>query len=149
MAFSKTLRADEPMGEMNTTPLIDVMLVLLIMFVITIPVATHSLDFDQGGGVPPKAPTYTDRNLVRITPDNRILWNDAEVSDRQLAALLRQTRALPVEPEPQFRPDAAASYDTAAHTLSVIKASGVSKFGFVGNESFAEFGRAAAPPALH
>lgn len=95
---------DRPMAEMNTTPLIDVMLVLLIMFIMTIPIATHSLSIDVGAnrGDGELNPI---RNRIQIASDGRILWNDQSVSKAQLASLLQATRRLPVEPELQFEPD--------------------------------------------
>ena len=129
-----------PMGEINTTPLIDVMLVLLIMFVITIPAATHSVDIDVGPGSEcfdcPVDPVI---NRVVINRNDAVLWNATPVTQAQLARLLRDTRALPVEPELQFEPEADASYDASARTLATIKASGVTRFGFVGNERYRQF----------
>lgn len=133
--------APRPLADINTTPLIDVLLVLLVMLVITIPAATHSLDVDVATcgddcTVPPLDPL---RNRLVLDALNRTLWNGQIVNEGQLAAALTATRQLPVEPELQFAPDAAASYDAAAHTLRTVKASGVTKFGFVGNERFRTF----------
>lgn len=132
--------APAPMGAMNTTPLIDVLLVLLVMFIITIPVGTHSVDVDVG-----LAPECLDCpldpviNRVTIDTAGTVRWNTAAVSQPQLAALLAETRRLPVEPELQFEPEAGAAYDRAAQTLANITASGVTKFGFVGNERYRQF----------
>ena len=130
---------ERPMGEINTTPLIDVMLVLLIMFVITIPAATHSVDVDLPGDECFDCRTDATKNRVVIDTDDTVRWNGEPVSQGQLAALLQQTRALPVEPELQFEPEANASYDASARTLATIKASGVTRFGFVGNERYRQF----------
>jgi len=132
-----------PMMEMNTTPLIDVLLVLLIMFIITIPVATHSVDIDLPvpSTVPPTTPVDPIKNKLLLTPNGEILWNGNAVNQGQLVTLLSQTLAMPVEPELQFEPDANASYDLTAKVLNIIKGSGVTKFGFVGNERYREFGR--------
>lgn len=127
------------MAEMNTTPLIDVMLVLLIMFVITIPVATHSVDIDLPGDCADCPPTDPVRNKIVVDASDTILWNGEPVREGQLAALLRQTTQLPIEPELQFEPEAFASYETSARTMNVIKTSGVTKFGFVGNERYRNF----------
>ncbi|HEX7930665.1 MAG TPA: biopolymer transporter ExbD [Sphingomicrobium sp.] len=139
MAIASTDR--QPMAEMNTTPLIDVMLVLLIMFIITIPVATNSIEVDVGGNTS-SVHVETVRNKVAVTSDDRVLWNGQAVDIGQLAALLKQTRALPIEPELQFEPQAQASYALAARITQVIKASGVTKFGFVGNDRYETFGKA-------
>ena len=135
----------EPMMEMNTTPLIDVMLVLLIMFIITIPVATHATNIDLPAPTPPTniPPPKTDKNKVVIMPNSDILWNGTSVQPGQLLSLLQQTLKYPVEPELQYQPDPQAPYDTSARVLEIIKGSGVTKFGFVGNEQYSEFSKAA------
>lgn len=143
MTFAATRSPTQrPLSDINTTPLIDVLLVLLVMLVITIPAATHSLDVDVATcgddcALPPLEPL---RNRLVLDHMDRTLWNGQVVSDGQLVAALAATRQLAVEPELQFAPDPAASYDAAAHTLRTIKASGVTRFGFVGNERFRTFG---------
>jgi biopolymer transport protein ExbD len=141
MAMSGGNDDGSPMMEMNTTPLIDVMLVLLIMFIITIPVATHSVDIDLPAATPPTniPPPDTIKNKVVLTPDNQILFNGGAVTSGQLVSLLKQTLTYPVEPELQFQPDPQASYDLSAQVLNIIKGSKVTKFGFVGNEQYSEF----------
>ena len=132
-----------PMMEMNTTPLIDVMLVLLIMFIITIPVATHAVPIDLPAASPPTDQILDPvKNKLILTAGNEILWNGVPTSQGQLVALLSQTRALATEPELQFQPEEYASYELANQVLKVIKVSGVSKFGFVQNELYANFGKA-------
>jgi biopolymer transport protein ExbD len=145
MAMSGGKDDGEPMMEMNTTPLIDVMLVLLIMFIITIPVATHSVDIDLPSGQNPPSDAIVDtvKNKVVLTTDNKVLWNGETVNTGQLVTLLKDSMALPVEPELQFQPEADASYDLSARVMNIIKGSGVTKFGFVGNEQYSAFGKAA------
>ena len=145
MAMSAGKDDGEPMGEMNTTPLIDVMLVLLIMFIITIPVATHSVNIDLPSPPPPnmpKPPVDPIKNKVVLSPDNQILWNGTPIARSVLAANLKASRAMTPEPELQFEPDAQAGYELAANVLNIIKASEVTKFGFVGNERYATFNKA-------
>ncbi|GGD41828.1 ExbD/TolR family protein [Croceicoccus pelagius] len=139
MALS--LNADsQPMMEMNTTPLIDVMLVLLIMFIITIPIATHQVPIDlPGKSAPVIGPLSPVKNKVVLTSDDRILWNGTEVTREGLAATIDQSLLLNPEPELQFEPAEAASYDASAKVLRTIRQSGATKFGFVGNERFREF----------
>ena len=133
----------EPMMEMNTTPLIDVMLVLLIMFIITIPVATHAVPIDLPAASPPTDQILDPvKNKLILTAGNEILWNGAPTTQGQLVTLLAQTRTLATEPELQFQPEEYASYELADQVLKVIKISGVSKFGFVQNELYANFGKA-------
>jgi len=132
-----------PMMEMNTTPLIDVMLVLLIMFIITIPVATHSIDIDLPPPTPPEAPPPINpvKNKVSITPQGQITWNLNPVTGGELRSILGQTLTMNPEPELQFQPESEASYDLSAKVLDIIKVSKVTKFGFVGNEMYSEFSK--------
>ena len=144
MAMSGGKDDGAPMMEMNMTPLIDVLLVLLIMFIITIPVATHSVDIDlpQPNPNPPPVTVEPDKNKLVLTQDDRMLWNGEEINEGDLVNLLQQSLTIDPEPELQFEPEALASYDLSARVLNVIKASGVTKFGFVGNERYRTFGKA-------
>ena len=142
MAMSGGKDDGSPMMEMNTTPLIDVMLVLLIMFIITIPVATHSIDIDlpvPNQNPPPPNQIKPEVNKVVLTRDGKILWNGAELSGGELVRNLKITTTMNPEPELQFQPEQDASYDLSAKVLNIIKGSKVTKFGFVGNEQFSEF----------
>tara|TARA_R110002167_G_scaffold51993_2_gene150397 strand:- start:1004 stop:1432 length:429 start_codon:yes stop_codon:yes gene_type:complete len=133
-----------PMMEMNTTPLIDVMLCLLIMFIMSIPVATHSIDIDLPVATPPTdtpPPIDPVKNKVVLTANNEIMWNGTQIDGARLLTTLQSTTRMDPEPELQFQPEPQASYDLSAQVLQIIKASKVSKFGFVGNEQFAEFGK--------
>jgi len=145
MAMSGGKDDGSPMMEMNTTPLIDVMLVLLIMFIITIPVATHSTDIDlpvPNPNDPPPPPIKPIVNKVSVTRNGEILWNGSPLNGGQLVSNLRGSLSMNPEPELQFQPESEASYDMSAKVLQLIKASKVTKFGFVGNEQFFEFQRA-------
>jgi biopolymer transport protein ExbD len=132
----------EPMMDMNMTPLIDVLLVLLIMFIITIPVATHSVDIDlpQPSFNPPPLVEPTKNKLV-LTPDDQILWNGTPIDQGQLVAALQQSTQMNPEPELQFEPESQAGYDLSAKVLQTIKSSGVTKFGFVGNDKYRDFAK--------
>lgn len=131
----------EPMIDMNMTPLIDVLLVLLIMFIITIPVATHSVDIDlpQDNSNSPPPPIDPIKNKLVLNSADQILWNGEVITQGRLVTLLQESTTYAVEPELQFEPEALASYDIAAKVLQIIKASGVTKFGFVGNEKYRQF----------
>ena len=145
MAMSGGKDDGSPMMEMNTTPLIDVMLVLLIMFTITIPVATHSVNIDLP--VPSELQNLPEvdpvTNKIVLTPNGEILWNGAPIDQGGLVANLQESLTFAVEPELQFEPEANASYDLSAKVLNIIKASGVTKFGFVGNDKYRVFNKAA------
>jgi biopolymer transport protein ExbD len=143
MAMSGGRDDGQPMMDMNTTPLIDVMLVLLIMMILSIPPATHSVNIDLP--VPsPTPPTDIDpvKNKIVISPDNQILWNGGAIDENQLVTNLEATKGLSPEPELQYQPDAQASYDLSVKVLNIIKGSGVTKFGFVGNEQYRAFDKA-------
>ncbi|MFZ9394714.1 MAG: ExbD/TolR family protein [Erythrobacter sp.] len=142
MAMSGGKDDGSPMMEMNMTPLIDVLLVLLIMFIITIPVATHSVDIDLPQPTPVNEPPPIDpiKNKLILTQQNQILWNATPITLGELRTILADTLSLPTEPELQFEPEPQASYDLSAKVLQAIKASGVTKFGFVGNEKYRVFG---------
>ena len=140
MAMSGGKDDGSPMMEMNMTPLIDVLLVLLIVFIMSIPVATHSVDIDLPTPSDAPAPLVDPvKNKLVLTPNNEILWNGTPIDQGILVANLQRSLALPVEPELQFEPEAQASYDLAAKVLNIIKHSGVTTFGFVGNEKYRVF----------
>jgi biopolymer transport protein ExbD len=126
-----------PMMDINTTPLIDVMLVLLIMFIITIPIQTHAVKLD----VPPPNPNPNDVkpdfNQVNIDFLGAIYWNDKEVTLPQLVGYMKQTKALPKEPELRLKPDALAKYEIVDRVMAAAQQAGVTKMGFVGNEVYA------------
>jgi len=125
------------MIEMNTTPLIDVMLVLLVMFIITIPVQTHAVKLDL-----PKVCTTCPapnpiKNEIMITRSNAVLWNGTPLSDSDLRYLLARTRRMRPEPELHLRPDPESRYEVVDRVLGLIKREQVTKVGFVGNEAYA------------
>ena len=144
MAMSGGKDDGSPMMEMNTTPLIDVMLVLLIMFIITIPVATHAVNIDlpAPNNNPDTPDVEPDKNKIVLTQADQSLWNGTPISDGELVNNLNISKNMAVEPELQFEPEAQASYDLSARVLNIIKGSGVTRFGFVGNEQYRTFGTA-------
>ncbi len=142
MAMSGGKDDGSPMMDMNTTPLIDVMLVLLIMFIITIPVATHSVNIDlpvPNPNPPPEDMIDPIKNKIVLTQAGEILWNGTAIDGGELVRNLEASKAFAVEPELQFEPEPLASYDLSARVLNIIKGSGVTKFGFVGNEKYRVF----------
>lgn len=138
MAMSGGTEDGEPMMDLNTTPLIDVMLVLLIMFIITIPPQTHAVKVDLPVNSQTNQPIVVDpiKNKVLITPEGQVQWNGAPVDDATLSQYLEQTRTINPEPELHFQPDPAARYQTVDRVLAVIKRSEITKLGFIGNEQY-------------
>ncbi|WP_221713703.1 ExbD/TolR family protein [Sphingobium xanthum] len=137
MAMSGGKDDGEPMMEMNTTPLIDVMLVLLIMFIITIPIQTHAvkIDLPQNTNVPENAIDPV-KNRLTIDPAGIIYWNGMPVDRVRLRQYLEQTVQMTPEPELQFEPDQSARYVVVDDVLAIIKRAKVTKLGFVGNERY-------------
>ena len=130
----------EPMMDINTTPLIDVMLVLLIMFIITIPVQTHAVKLDLPVNQPNQPPPPIDpvKNKIVINAQGQILWNGAPVQKPQLRAYLDATQQMNPVPELHLQPDATARYELVDEVLAITKQAKVSKMGFVGNEYYTE-----------
>jgi biopolymer transport protein ExbD len=129
---------DEVVVDINTTPLIDVMLVLLIMFIITIPVQTHAVKMNMpvpnNAPPPPKPP-----EIIRIDVDfdGTIGWNGQIVADRaDLEARLQQVAAMPDQPEVHLRPNKLVTYRYVAMVMASAQRLGVTKIGLVGNEQF-------------
>jgi biopolymer transport protein ExbD len=149
MAMSGGKDDGQPMMEMNTTPLIDVMLVLLIMLMITIPPVSHAVNIDlpvqDPNQPPPEVPIDPVVNKIVIMPNNEIQWNGTPSSLDQIEQYLVQTKSMNPEPELQFQPAPTAMYDVVDRTLAVVKRSGITKFGFVGNEQYRVFGKSATP----
>ncbi|MCI1272338.1 MAG: biopolymer transporter ExbD [Sphingobium sp.] len=140
MGMSAGADDGQPMMDMNTTPLIDVMLVLLIMFIITIPIQTHAVKIDLPQNTPPTDnPVDPVKNKVAIDAAGTITWNGAPIDKLTLRQYLRASMALPVEPELQFQPDRQTRFVTVDEVLAIIKASKVTKLGFIGNEQYYNF----------
>jgi len=127
----------EPMMDINTTPLIDVMLVLLIMFIITIPIQTHAvkLDLPQNSNTPPP-PVLPTKNIVVVNAQDQVMWNGQPVSMEQLRQYLDITQQMNPVPELHLQPDATARYEKVDEVLAVTKRAHVQKMGFVGNEYY-------------
>ena len=138
MAMKSHSLHDTPMMEINTTPLIDVMLVLLIMFILTIPVQNHAvkLDMPSAGGPPPSTPLPA-RNEIRVTATDRVLWNGKPVDFGTLRRNLDQTQAAEPVPELRIHPAADARYEVVDKVLAVTKRASITKMSFVGNEGYA------------
>jgi biopolymer transport protein ExbD len=138
MAMSGGKEDGSPMMEMNMTPLIDVLLVLLIMFIITIPIQTHAVkvDLPVNSPNPPQNPIDPEKNKISIDAAGTVAWNGSPVDEVTLRQYLDQTAGMNPEPELHFQPDPQARYEVVDRTLAVVKRSAISKLGFIGNEQY-------------
>ena len=138
MQTTGSTESGEPMMDINTTPLIDVMLVLLIMFIITIPPQTHAvkLDLPQDQSNQPPPPVDPVKNKIVITQAGAVLWNGAPVNLTQLRQYLDVTQQMDPIPELHLQPEPEARYEMVDEVLAVTKQAKVSKMGFVGNEAY-------------
>ena len=131
----------DPMMDINMTPLIDVMLVLLIMFIITIPIQTHAVKLDLPVDNPNNTPPPIDpvKNKVVITANGQILWNGAALNQDQLRQYLEASQQINPIPELHLQPEPEAKYELVDEVLAVTKRAHVEKMGFVGNEAYMKF----------
>ena len=128
----------EVMLDINTTPLIDVMLVLIIMLIITIPVQTHAVKLNMPVGNPPPVTEKPDIVTLEVDFDGTLIWNGETLKDRaDLEARLRGAVAAPVQPEIHLRPNKLVKYGHVVSVMASAQRIGVTKIGLVGNEQFA------------
>jgi len=134
-----SLRGDDPevMIDINTTPLIDVMLVLLIMLIITIPIQTHAIKMNMPIGNPPPPITQPEVVQIDIDFDGTTTWNGAPVPDRAtLESKLAQVAAEPVQAEIHLRPNKLVPYKDVAAVMASAQRLGATKIGLIGNEQY-------------
>lgn len=129
-----------PMAEMNMTPLIDVLLVLLVMLIMAVPLSTRTLEValpSDGGEILPEP----DAISLTIDAQGQPSWNGAPVNRSQLQQHLASASALPREPLIRFQPDPQTSYDATVQVIALVGDAGLAKFAFIGNEQHRTFGR--------
>lgn len=131
------LVTSEPVPVINTTPLIDLMLVLLVMFIVAIPVATHQVPLDLPQGVPPMPPDPAPLHRVNMDSGGQLYWDGEPVADAAFRARLAAMAANPADPELHFAVDGEARYERVDAILATIRRAGIERMGFVGNERFA------------
>jgi biopolymer transport protein ExbD len=137
MPIGSESSSDFVMCDMNTTPLIDVMLVLLVMLIVTIPIQTHAVKIDLPIGVGP--PPVTQAIDLEIDFDGTAIWNGIPVPSRaQLATYFIGVATQSPQPEVHVRPNRLAKYEAVARALADAQRLGVTKVGFVGNERYVE-----------
>ena len=127
----------ECMMEINTTPLIDVMLVLIIMLIITIPIQTHAVKLNMPVGNPPPPPTPPEVVQIDVDFDGTVLWNGIIVPNKQeLEVRLTAAAAQAIQPEVHLRPNKLVHYKSVAMVMASAQRIGLTKMGIVGNEQF-------------
>ena len=130
-------RGPDVMVDINTTPLIDVMLVLLIMLIITIPIQTHAVKLNMPVGAPPPVAAPPEVVTIEIDFDGTLIWNGQVLADRsELEARLRAAASAPVQPEVHLRPNKLVKYASVAMVMASAQRLGVTKIGLIGNEQF-------------
>jgi biopolymer transport protein ExbD len=128
----------EVMAEINTTPLVDVLLVLLVMLIISIPVQLHSVNLEMPSTRSPPPPVEPRIVRLDVTPGGAFVWDGQALASREeLEARLREVAGLAEQPEIHLRPDRRAKYETVAAALAAAQRLGLVKIGLVGSEQFA------------
>ena len=139
MAMSTSTADGDVMVEMNTTPLIDVMLVLLTLLIITLPIQTHAVKLNMPVGNPPPPLTPPEIVEIYVDFDDTILWNGQVVAGRsQLEAKLQAAAVQPIQPEVHLRPNKLVEYKTVAMVMASAQRLGITKLGVIGNEQFVQ-----------
>jgi biopolymer transport protein ExbD len=138
MAMSAGSSGDGPMTDINMTPLIDVMLVLLIIFIITIPSQTHAVKIDNPLPPPPNQPPPPPPEVINlgIDFDGTILWNSTPIDRKTLQDYISDESTKDPQPEVHIAVDKFAKYEIVAQTLADLQHRGLKKIGFVNNDYF-------------
>jgi biopolymer transport protein ExbD len=130
-------REPEVMLDINTTPLIDVMLVLIIMLIITIPIQTHAVKLNMPVGTPPPPTVPPEVITIEVDFDGTLIWNGQVLASRkELEPMLRAAAAQPVQPEVHLRPNKLAKYEHVALVMASAQRLGMTKLGLIGQEQF-------------
>jgi len=121
----------QPMAEINTTPMVDVMLVLLVIFIITAPLLTHSIKIDLPQAGSQSTPEKPDIVSLSINAEGKLFWNDAPFADTELASRLEQESQKQPQPELHIRAERVTPYQKLAEIMSAAQSAGIAKIGFV------------------
>lgn len=131
MAFGTQDEPDEVMNEINMTPLVDVMLVLLIIFIITVPVMKHAVSVELPQASSERELTRPETILFSIAADGTYYWNDQKIADAEVEPRLITAAAKVPQPELHIRGDKAVRYERVAQAMSAAREAGVRKIGFI------------------
>lgn len=138
MSMNVGSASDEPevLMDINTTPLIDVMLVLLVMLIITIPIQLHAVSLDMPVGTPPTNDIKPEKVQIDIDENSVVYWQGLPVSAAELDTNMATASQQAAQPEIHIRPNKASSYAVFANVLSASKRKGLTKMAVVGSEQF-------------
>ncbi len=131
MAFGTQDEPDEVMNEINMTPLVDVMLVLLIIFIITVPVMKHAVNVDLPRASNQREQVKPETVRLSVQADGAYYWNESKVTDEALPALLRAEAAKNPQPDLHIRGDKAVRYERVAQAMAAAQQAGIKKIGFI------------------
>ena len=131
MAFGTQDDTDEVMHEINMTPLVDVMLVLLIIFIITVPVMQHAVNIDLPRAANQQQVIRPETNRLNVDASGQYFWNESAVTDTQLVAALSDAAGREPQPELHIRGDRAVRYERVAQAMAAAQRAGVRKIGFI------------------
>ncbi len=131
MAFGTQDETDDVMNEINMTPLVDVMLVLLIIFIITVPVMKHSVNIDLPRATNQPQETKPETIRLSVDADGSYFWNEGKIDDATLEAQLKTAAAQNPQPELHIRGDKSVRYERVAQAMAAAQVAGVRKIGFI------------------
>jgi biopolymer transport protein ExbD len=131
MAFGTQDDADEVMNEINMTPLVDVMLVLLIIFIITVPVMKHSVNVDLPRATNQVENIKPETVRLSVAADGKYYWNESQVTDEELLSRLQAEAVKEPQPDLHIRGDKEVRYERVAQAMAAAQRAGVRKIGFV------------------
>ena len=134
-------RQGAPMADINVTPMVDVMLVLLVIFIITAPLFTHAVKLDLPAAQSAPSPEKPETVTLSIDPAGAIFWNDAPISQADLPARMATAAQKQPQPELQLRADKATRYEVIAQVMAAAQSNGLTKLGFVTEPTTAPAGR--------
>ena len=133
MSFGRMDRTpgSAPMGEINMTPLIDVMLVLLVIFIITAPLFTHAIKLELPNAQSQAAPEKPETITLAINGEGKLFWNNAAITREELATRITTAAEKKPQPELQLRADKSTRYEVIAQVMAAAQTGGMTKIGFV------------------
>ncbi|GGD62572.1 biopolymer transporter ExbD [Erythrobacter arachoides] len=132
-----TVTTPSPIMDLNVTPLIDVLLVLLVMVILSVPIATHQIDVDLPTS--DNAPSEPEQIALVVTEGGAVLWNGDALSRTELQGRLAMAAANAADPVIRFEPEANASYDDAAQVIHLVGEADIRRFAFAGNERYRQW----------